>query len=359
LTAHCIAFILSLKEANPFYQLYTIRTKMAKKSNHVLDIRIWDVKHGSAVYMSAGNKDVVIDCGANAGENEWSPLRWINGSRFGISNIDYLVISHPHHDHIEDLDVMKELDLAPDILMRPKSATELVEEGLEKAQEQGDEDYIEDAEYYLKGLDEYDGDVETPPSDPTWALDEHELGRLRPDGGITDRGVTFHNFGTSDASLGSNRFKKLNNLSKTTVVNSYGFQYVTMGDLMPQGINKLKDNSAAMAAIKDSEVLVAPHHGRDSSYDEELIEHINPDLVMFSDEGDPQNPATDEYRKHATGVEVTHKDTNNTKKRSVVTTRNDGRIRIEASNPDDWEVTVSGTAYSSQKASTKRYERLS
>jgi competence protein ComEC len=331
---------------------------MAKKSNHVLDIRIWDVEHGSAAYISANkNKDVVIDCGKNTGEDEFSPLRWINDSRFGVNDLDYLIISHPHHDHIEDLDVMDELDLAPKILNRPKSATELVEDGLEEARENNDEIYIEDAEYYLNKLDEYDGDVEISPSNPAWAMDQQDLRRARADGGVPTEGVTFHNYGSGDDSLGSNRFEKLNNLSKTTVVNSFGFQFVTMGDLMPKGIEQLKQDSEAMSAIENSEVLVAPHHGRDSSYDEELVDHINPDLVVFSDEGDPDNPATKEYRSHAGGKKVLHEDTGNTETKYVVTTRNSGRIRIEASDPDTWEVSVSGRNYSSRMSNTKRYKK--
>lgn len=330
---------------------------MPSKSKHVLDIRVWDVEHGSAAFMHAGRKSVVIDCGANRGE--WSPLRWITGSRFGVNNIDYLVISHPHHDHIEDLHVMDELDLAPRILQRPKSATELVEETLEEARDDNDEDYIEDAEYYLNKLDEYDGDVDTPPSDPTWAMDEEDLSRIRADGGVADEGVTFHNYSTSDTTLGSSKFEQLNNLSKVTLVNSFGFQYVTMGDIMLKGIEKIKNKEYAMSAIENSEVLVAPHHGRDSSYDEELVDHINPDLVVFSDEGDPQNPATEEYREHASGVEVENENTQNTETRYVVTTRNDGRIRIQASNPDSWTVSVSGRDYSSRKASSKRYQKMS
>jgi competence protein ComEC len=328
---------------------------MAKKSFHSLDIRVWDVAHGSAAYMSAKTKNVVIDCGAN---KEWSPLRWLNSSRFGVDNIDYLIISHPHQDHIEDLDAMEELDFAPSILQRPKSATELVEEGLEEAKEDDDEKYIEDAEYYLNTLDEYDGDVETLPSDPTWAMDEQDLGQIRTDGGIPSRGVTFHNYGTSDASLGSTRFEKLNNLSRATVVNSFGFQYVSMGDLMRKGIEKVKSNPRAMSAIENSEVLVAPHHGRDSSYDDDLVDHINPDLVVCSDEGDPQNPATDGYRNHASGITVEHENTGNSVTRYVLTTRKDGRIRIQASNPDTWKVSVSGRNYSSEMASTKRYQKM-
>lgn len=93
--------------------------------------------------------------------------------------------------------------------------------------------------------------------------------------------------------------------------------------------------------------------------DEELVDHANPDLVMFSDEGDPKNPATEEYRSHTSGVPVTHEDIGNTETRYVVTTRNDGRIRIQGSNPDAWEASVYGRDYSSEQAASKRYEKLS
>lgn len=331
---------------------------MARRSNHALDIRIWDVEHGSAVYMNAGSKNVVIDCGKNTGDNEWSPLRWINDSRFGVDKIDYLIISHPHHDHIEDLDVMDELGLEPKILMRPKSATELVEENLEEARDLGREDYVEDAEYYLETLDTYDGDVDTSPSNPEWVGVEQNLGVHRADGGIPDRGVTFHNYDTGDPTLGNDNYEKLNNLSRVTVVNSYGFQYVTMGDLMPKGIEEIKDDQSAMAAIEDSEVLVAPHHGRESCFDKELVEHINPDLVVFSDMSGTEHSATQKYREIANGMVVEHEDTGNKRTRSVVTTRSDGRIRIQASRPDSWEVTVYGRDYSSQKANSKRYQKI-
>lgn len=331
---------------------------MARKSNHVLDIRIWDVEHGSAAYMSAGSKDVVIDCGKNTGDEEFSPLRWINGSLFGVNNIDYLIISHPHHDHIEDLDVMDELNLEPSILQRPKSATELVEENLEEAHEMGKEDYVEVAEYYLETLDPYDGTPDVLPSEPEWAMEEQESTALRTDGGITDSGVTFHNYGTTDPTLGNDNFEKLNNLSKVTVVNSYGFQYVTMGDIMSKGTEELKNDQSALDAIEDSEVLVAPHHGRESSFDEELVEHINPDLVVFSDKSATENTATQQYGDIANGKVVEREDNGNKATRYVLTTRDSGRIRIQASNPDSWEVSISGRAYTSQKAESKRYQKM-
>lgn len=86
--------------------------------------------------MRAGDKDVVLDCGANS-DPEFSPLKWLNTSYYGMNSIDYLIISHPHEDHIEDLDRMEELGLKPSILQRPKQATELVEENLEDAREKG------------------------------------------------------------------------------------------------------------------------------------------------------------------------------------------------------------------------------
>lgn len=323
-------------------------------SDYGLDVRFWDVSHGSAAYIRAENKDVVLDCGANS-DPEFSPLKWLNTSYYGMNSIDYLIISHPHQDHIEDLDMMKELNLKPSILQRPKQATDLVEENLEEAKEKEKEDYIEDAEYYLNVLDEFDGDVDVLPSDPMWASDGEATGNYRADGGIPDSGVTFHNF-SADGVIGSDNYEKLNNLSRLTVVNCYGFKMVSMGDILQGGINEIKEDDEAMSAIADAEVLVAPHHGRDSSFDRDLVSHINPDLVVFSDKT-AKHTVSGKYGSEANGVSVYNEETDVQNERKVVSTNADGRIRLQANNESDWRVRVSGRDYASKKASTKRYQK--
>lgn len=330
---------------------------MGRRSQHSLDIRIWDVAHGSAAFIQAGRKNIILDCGAN---DKFSPARWISGSKYGINTIHYMIISHPHHDHIEDLDMVDRYELKPKIINRPKKASDLVKEKLAEARQEGDEEYIEDAEYYLM-LDEYSGTPDPKPSDPSWAYNGEALDRLRADGG-TRPGPTFHNYSARDPSIGSSRYERLNNLSKVTVIDCFDFNFVSTGDLLKQGINELVDNnSKAMEMVEDADVLVAPHHGRESSFVPEFVEHISPRLVVISEESstpDEDYTVPEKYRVRASGMPVKNENTGNVRDRRVVTTRSDGRIRIQASNADTWEVSVSGTAYAQSVALTKRYRRI-
>jgi len=328
---------------------------MPRTSDYALDVRIWDVAHGSAAYMRAGNKDVVLDCGAGS---RFSPLEWLNNPYYGMNALDYLIISHPHEDHIEDLDMLKDLGLNNSnlIFQRPKQATSLVEENLKKAKREGNDDFVEDAEYYLNVLDEFDQTPDVLPRDPNWAMDVSGSSRYRTDGGIPYRGVTIHNFGTHKL-LGSDNYEKLNNLSRITVVDAFGFRLVSAGDLLKLGINEIKENDDAMEAIRDADVLIAPHHGRDSGFDPEFVSHINPDLTVFSDK-DAKHTVSNKYGRLTDGKDVydESKDTYDYS-RKVLSTNNDGRIRIQVNNESDWSASIYRRDYATAKASTKRYQK--
>ncbi len=323
-------------------------------SDHALDARIWDVEHGSAAYFRAVNKNVVLDCGAS---ESFSPLRYLRSAATPVNTIHYMIISHPHHDHIEDLDTAEEYGLKPNIISRPEAARPIIEEKLEEERENGNQEYVEDAEYYLM-LDDFSGTPDPKPTEPAWSLgNSGSRDGFRSDGyGVG--GVTFRNYGTSDADLGNDRYEKLNNLSRLTVVKSHDFRLVTAGDVLGKGMEKLLENDAAMEASEDADVLIAPHHGRDSSFDEEFVEHVNPDLVVFSDKGRVSNSARDDYAEYTTGKDVYHQEADSYDKRYVVTTRNDGRIRIEATSYDDWEVKLGGRDYNTDSlAQTRNYQR--
>jgi len=327
---------------------------MPRTSDYALDVRIWDVAHGSAAYMRAGRKDVVLDCGAGP---DFSPLKWLNTSYYGMNSIDYLIISHPHQDHIKDLDIIKNLNLKPSnlIIQRPKQATELVEQNLKKARKEGNKKFVEDAEYYLNILDEIDGTPDIYPSNPNWAMDGIDTGQYIADGGIPYAGVTIHNFSIGKL-LGKDNYEKLNNLSRVTVTNCFGFTMVSAGDLLEDGIEEVKKDEDAMTAIKDADVLIAPHHGRDSSFNGEFVRHINPDLVIFSDKN-ADHTVSGKYGSESNGAFVYNQQTDEMERRKVVSTNSDGRIRIQANNKLDWDINIYGRDYASTKASTKRYQK--
>ena len=43
--------------------------------------------------------------------------------------------------------------------------------------------------------------------------------------------------------------------------------------------------------IEDVDILLAPHHGRDSSYNNDFINHVNPYLTIISDKKGVENSA--------------------------------------------------------------------
>ena len=78
----------------------------------------WNVKHGSAALVQTPNgQQIAIDLGADA---EFSPLRHIK-CQMGIDQLDTVIITHPHMDHIEDILNFDLLD--PRILVRPNHLT--------------------------------------------------------------------------------------------------------------------------------------------------------------------------------------------------------------------------------------------
>jgi competence protein ComEC len=329
---------------------------MASQSDYALDARIWDVKHGSAAYLKAVNKDVVIDCGASG---DFSPLQWLRSPKFGINNIHYMIISHPHRDHIQDLHRVEELEFRPNIINRPKKARELVEDAIEEARREGDDAYIEDAEYYLELDEEFSGDPNPSPKEPEWSREQtnSSSGGFRTDGGLK-RGpwVTFHNYGTGEI-VGDDRFEKLNNLSKITVVNAGEFKMVLTGDLLPPGIEKVMRDTETMKDVKDADILIAPHHGRDTSYVEEFVDQINPSLVVFSDKG-VDNAATEEYREHGDDVPIYYEQTGVRRTKSVVETAEVGRIRLQANIGGDYAVSVNEKDSTESLAATHQYNSV-
>ena len=78
----------------------------------------WNVEHGSAALIQTPNgQQIAIDLGADAG---FSPLRHMK-YRMGIDQLDKVIITHPHMDHIED--ILNFDLLRPRILLRPRQLT--------------------------------------------------------------------------------------------------------------------------------------------------------------------------------------------------------------------------------------------
>jgi competence protein ComEC len=120
----------------------------------------------------------------------------------------------------------------------------------------------------------------------------------------------------------------------------YGdFKLASMGDLEADGIELLLERNAVVDALRSTDVLLAPHHGRQSSYSRKLLDLIEPDIVGISDSGGTENSATSRYGTDASGQVVKRRDGGDQTRYSI-TTRKDGVLYFGADLDGTYKVIV-------------------
>jgi competence protein ComEC len=78
----------------------------------MLEFVFWDVQHGSAAYIKTpNNRHMVVDLGTGSysGNKPFSPLLHLK-NKYGVNHLDYVVITHPHRDHIDDIFLFQDLN---------------------------------------------------------------------------------------------------------------------------------------------------------------------------------------------------------------------------------------------------------
>ncbi|MBU2807590.1 hypothetical protein HF285_04745 [Acidithiobacillus ferrooxidans F221] len=82
--------------------------------------------------------------------------------------------------------------------------------------------------------------------------------------------------------------------------------------------------------LRQTNVLMAPHHGRENGYHEDIFNYCNPACVIFSDKPIVHGTQRDmiaTYASHADGITYTTR-TGDSVQRRTLTTRNDGHILV-------------------------------
>lgn len=252
---------------------------------------VWDVQLGLAIHVKAPNgKYIVIDLGT--GTYNTSPLR-----KRMFDNIAYMIITHPHLDHISDI---LNFDInAPKILCRPPLLTnEEVMEGVRQCDRAKFEKYCQINDRYNSPV-KYD--------------DENYTGNPNNYGGLE-----IQTFSTSLCD-----HSNFNNFSIITVFEFSGIKIVVCGDNEKDSFDVLMRRSDFKDAVRWADVLVAPHHGRESAYHSEFVSLVNPRITIISDTTKSDASAVDKYTQRSRGWTVRGEE------RKCLTTRNDGNITVE------------------------------
>lgn len=269
-----------------------------------MTVVFWDVQHGHAIYVRSPNgKHIVVDLGTGtygSGNAAFSPLLHLN-QYWNVSGLHYLIITHPHRDHIDDI-----LNLyygSPHIFRRPDHLT--ADDVLVGVSPQDRPKY----EKYLALSQGYTGLVAGHPDDPSVA---ENYG-----------GLAISTFGPVTCSRSN-----LNNHSVVSVFSYAGLKVVIPGDNESCSFKELLSSALFTTAVAEADILLAPHHGRQSGFHADFVNLVHPRLTVISDGPFGDTSATARYSAASRGWQV-NKRSGGTGERKCVTTRRDGVIRAE------------------------------
>jgi Predicted hydrolase (metallo-beta-lactamase superfamily) len=282
-----------------------------------LVVKFYDVEHGSCTQIITPNgKHYLVDIGTKSSK---SISRHLKNKYFQYQGgIDYLVITHPHIDHIADLENLYTYNIKPRVLWRAKDAFPLsvsyndspAQASLKRKANSMNEEYNSLVNASIS------------PTNFSWS------GGLEID--------------LFPATVVGNEKDDLNFFSCILVLKYSGFKIVLTGDNPASKLEEMLKGYSFRQAISNATVLLAPHHGRDSDFCENFVKTVNPILTVFSDK-----PIQHETQAHATQryYNLTRGTTWGGEPRRVFTTRSDGTITFTFDNNDIWHITTSTAEY--------------
>lgn len=263
-----------------------------------LSIKIHNVGHGLAVFATTPNEQsIVIDLGA---KSDFSPLEWLLRN---TRTIDYLIITHPHGDHIDEIEKLSHFHI--DQINRPNH---LSAEAVIQANQPS---YASKVNSYMNLSSSYRYPIS----------EESRVGNPSNSGGVEIQVFYSRSCGQSN----------INNHSGVVYFSYEGIGIMIPGDNESPSWTELLDSPSFRAAWENTDIFIASHHGRESGYHSELF-YRKPKLCIVSDGRVQNTDATSRYSSHATGMDINKRHSKSTERRNCLTTRTDGTIDIEVSS---------------------------
>lgn len=267
------------------------------------EVVFWDVQHGHMTYIKTpNNRHIVVDLGTgdySKGKEAFSPLLHLR-DKYGVKQLDYVVITHPHLDHIDD--ILNFDLLSPKVLNLPRHLT-----NAEVMQGVRDKDRPK-FKKYCEIKDRYNGDISSDSVDRVSNPDNW--------GGMKIRTFT-------PTSCNHNNF---NNHSIVVVVEYADMKIVIPGDNEKCSFDELMAKDDFVSAISNADILLVPHHGRESGFNGDFFKTVNPRLSVVSDGRFCDTSANPRYTSGSRGWTVHKTSTQTQRERKCLTTASDGEV---------------------------------
>jgi competence protein ComEC len=231
---------------------------MARK----VEMVFWNVQHGNSTYIKSPNgKHIVVDLGVGSSQNkdeEFSPLLHLK-TKYNVQQLDYVIITHPHKDHIADINNF--VAVLPKVLGVPYKFTreEIFTDKISESDRSLYEKYMAIADYYKLDI-EYDN-----PKNPDNPANFGDL-KIK----------SFHNIRNGST-------LNINNDSGVTVFEYATIKVIIPGDNETSSLKEMIEDPVIAELLKDADILLAPHHGRAEGFCKEFVELVNPRVTVISD----------------------------------------------------------------------------
>lgn len=243
----------------------------------------------------------LVDCGGEA--EGFSPVEFIVSKNIlpknslGKPKLGNLTLTNYDHDHFSWLpDLRKKVDIWTTRLPKNISSEEL----------KNHKDEVTDALKHVCDLkDTYTGN----------AVDFKPV-------------YTTHSYHLEQSDLEGDL--NTNHLSQMLFIEFGGSKLCVAGDLERVAWEKILQKEGVKSHLLSTNILIAPHHGRDNGYHELIFENCFPEVVIISDKDimhDTQGGMAQKYASHVLGDGINFDGVS----RKVLTTRSDGHILIEFS----------------------------
>ncbi len=236
-----------------------------------LELIVFHVGHGLSVALieKPENYVTLVDLGASSG---FTPLKEL-GLRFKVKP-DILYITHPHADHLDDVETALDRIFAPlGIHFQDYDWSDV------KKRERKELSYkIDEYRELIASLPHraYSGGAHLK----SWAYTPENAKK---------------NFGESSY---------INNSSLLLIYTWKGFKVTITGDLETVAIDRMLTEAPVLADVKNTDLLIAPHHGHKSGFPNTWVQTVGkPYLTLVSaNESDPHIDKQYDSPKFAHGL---------------------------------------------------------
>jgi len=262
-------------------------------------IIVFDVEHGfCGAIIDSSNNILLLDCGR---KSYFSPLKYMTQYfNVPLNNLDIglFILSHPHGDHIQDVDNLLISNVRNRLTLPINNFT---------GQELRDGNTSEGYANIQKFESSYSHFTSEGYNPPPWLFNFDYYSLTVAESKRIDSGQV------------------INNSSKVVIIEFADKKILFCGDVQKSGWDMLLNSQDFIAAAMHPSVIVTPHHGHRSSYTSALYDAIGKPVFNICSLASNDPHLAQEYSSDETSIGTPLYGRN----RRMLSTRSDGSIFID------------------------------